>query len=105
MNIDEIKIGDITMMTPYVAEENKKLLADSESMLKEYSESLMLKIKKELSGGDLAGFAIDRNPSPKDIMKAERTYLDDPFRNYLIKRLGEVKGLVERPRLLVNTAT
>ena len=86
----------IGILPPYVAEENKQMLDDAESSLKNYSETLARKLKKELyrHGSNI-------KPKTEDICAAERAFYDDPVRLSLVGHLGLVKSIVEVPRFTI----
>lgn len=88
------------MLPPYVEPKHRKMLEDAESMLEEYSQHLLERIKKELFDN---GWAIE--PHPDDIRKAERRFHEDPTRALLVKQLAKIKSFCERPRFMVNGIT
>ena len=89
----------VVMLPPYMAKEHRQLLDDAEKALEDYSEMLLSKIKRGLFGNDRT-----TEPRPENICKAERAFLDDPVRQQMVRNLGEIKMLVERPRILVKGA-
>ena len=86
----------LVMLPPYVAEEHRKLLDDAENAVEEYSEMLLGIITKELYR-----HGVNIKPLPCEIREAEKAYLNDPVRQLMIKKLCEIKTLVERPRFMV----
>jgi len=93
-----IEIGSIVILPPYVAEDDRKLLDDVEKALNDYSELLLNRIKKSLNN-----FEYGHSETPEAMAMAERVFIDDPCRKQLIRHLGEIKMLVERPRFMVTT--
>jgi len=87
----------LVMLPPYVEPEHRHLIESAELALEQYSDMLMGRIKKELFDH---GWSID--PSSEDIRKAERNFHEDPVRIMLIKSLGNIKTLCERPRFLIK---
>lgn len=90
------KIEQIVMMPPYVAEEHRPLLDGAEKALNDYSEILMNRIKKALND-----FEYGHSEAPESMVMAERVFHDDPLRQQLIRSLGEIRMLVERPRFMI----
>jgi hypothetical protein len=90
------EIEQIVMMPPYVAEEHRQLLDNAENALNDYSELLLNRIKKELNN-----FKYGHSEAPESMVMAERVFHDDPLRQQLIRSLGEIRMLVERPRFMV----
>jgi len=91
-----VKIERLVMLSPYVAEEHRQLLNDAENALEDYSEMLLIKIKKELND-----FVFGRSDTPEAMAMAEKAFLNDPVRQQLIRNLGEIKMFVEQPRFMV----
>lgn len=87
----------VVMMAPYVAEEHRELLHTAYRVLEEYQQSLIARLRRELDYGNGA-----TQPHTESLMKMERAFRDDPVRQELVKQLGNIKMLVERPRFMVK---
>ena len=92
-----IEGNELVMLPPYVAEEHRALLNTAEKTLEDYSNLLLDRIKKELFD-----YGWEMNPHPTEIQKAEQAFFSDPIRQMLIRQLGDIKMLVERPRFLIK---
>jgi len=91
------KADEIVMLPPYVEPKHRQLIERAELMLDEYNEILLSRIKDSLfkCGESL-------KPRPDDLRKAERLFHEDPVRAYLIKQLGNIKAMCEKPRFMVK---
>ena len=98
-DVRSIPVEHFLISSPYVADEHRQLLSDAEKALEDYSENLLIIVKREF-----LDHSPNTRPKLEDIEKTERAFLDDPIRNQLIKNITLIKTLVERPRYKVLTA-
>lgn len=85
-------VDRLVMIEPFIEPEHKELIDKAESQLKEY-ESILLESLKN-------AFAIE--PHPEDVRKAQREFMNDPFRRQMVKLICDMKMIFEKPRFIVH---
>ena len=96
--MSEVMIGKITILPPYVEPEHRFLIEKAESMLSEYEELLITKIK----GYYNRNYHGVKEPSQVHIKMMEHDFYKDKMRIQLLKELTNIKIICEKPRFHVN---
>jgi len=90
--------GELVMMEPYVDPEHKILIDEAGELLRARETELLAEINRRVNGH---GLSIDLRPS--EIQKLERGFHCDPYRRLLIKKIGEMKLVFEKPRFMIKS--
>ena len=90
-------MSTVVMLPPVIDEIYADILKGYQEVFEQYEKSLISRLERELFDNGWRP-----NPSPTEIWKMQRDFVEDPMRQRLLVQLAEIKALAERPVFKVS---
>ena len=90
-------MSTVVMLPPVIDEIYADILKGYQEVFEQYEKSLISRLERDLFDNGWRS-----NPSPTELWKMQRDYLEDPMRQRLLVQIAEIKALAETPVFKVS---